>query len=364
MTQILKPSVKSVQLVAAALKKNQVAALPTETVYGLAGNGLSKVAINKIFEAKGRPKTDPLILHLPIRYKKQKSILLALCKAGLVNKKVLKWESRSSVEKLLKKYWPGPLTVVLPKGAKVPLLATSGHPSVALRMPAHPWFQKVLAKVSFPLAAPSANRFGKISPTEAFHVMAELKDRIPLILDGGPCKIGVESTIIKLEEDHAELLRPGKISAKDVTQYLPVQVKSKPTYAEESTSVVAPGLLDNHYAPTKRMWFALNEAPPEVEVKSLGQNVGVLNLSKEPLNPSHVINQAKNIRLTLHLQNSLEQIAKELFRSLRALDEEPSIDAILVISPKPSAEELEKNKGLYDAILDRLSRASVNKPLR
>lgn len=364
-TEILKPTPTSYKTIALHLKKNGVVALPTETVYGLAANAFSTPAILKIFKAKGRPKSDPLIVHISQKYLSKKNILLSLVRAQIIHASILKWENKNQIEKLIHAFWPGPLTLVLPKGKKIPKSITAGYPTVALRMPEHPYFQKVLSQVPFPLAAPSANRFGRISPTEAAHVYSELQGKIPYILDGGSCEIGVESTILKINETHATLLRPGKISAQSIALFIPVQTHIRPSYENENKAVLSPGTLENHYAPTKRMWFALGELPPLVEVQSLGFKVGVLNLSENPNLPHDFASKLTNIALTFHLQKSLPQIAKELFRALRALDEEPTIDAILVLSaPPPTEGEKNELQGLYEAINDRLSRASVNKPLK
>ncbi len=210
---------------AAALTAGEVVALPTETVYGLAANALDPVACARIFEAKERPLSDPLIVHLPAP----------------------EWLDRLArpnalARRLAAAFWPGPLTLVLPRQAIVPDLVTAGQETVALRMSAHPVFAAVAQAAALPLAAPSANRFGRISPTSAEHVHAELGGRIGLVIDGGTCRHGIESTIVLVEDGALRILRAGPVTAEDLGAFAPV-------HSGPRADVAAPGNLKSHYAP-------------------------------------------------------------------------------------------------------------------
>ena len=217
-----------IEQAAALLAAGEVVGLPTETVYGLAGHALEPEAVARIFEAKERPFFDPLIVHLPS----------------------LDWLDRlttaagdSLVQALVRQFWPGPLTLVLPRRPLVPDIVTAGLPTVAVRMSAHPVFRAVLTRFGKPVAAPSANRFGRISPTAAGHVVEELGGRIPLILDGGPCALGVESTVVAPRDGALHLLRAGPITVEELAAHAPVLSPSP------GSSIQAPGQLDSHYAP-------------------------------------------------------------------------------------------------------------------
>jgi L-threonylcarbamoyladenylate synthase len=216
-TPVFPPTPESIQKVAALLKQGEVVALPTETVYGLAGNATSPSAVLKIFQAKERPSFDPLIVHVSDSLLKTLSPLKTLIDQKLVAPTVAHWVCAPDIDRTIKKFWPGPLTLILPKGSAIPNEVTSGEPTVGLRCPAHPLFQAVLSNLDFPLAAPSANRFGRISPTQASHVVEELDQKIAGILDGGTSSVGVESTIIRIEDPlKITLLRPGKIGVREL----------------------------------------------------------------------------------------------------------------------------------------------------
>ncbi len=219
---------------ARALIGGDVVAVPTETVYGLAGDALNEKAVKKIFRAKGRPANDPLIVHVH-----------ALSQLNQLA------ETNPSVEKIARAFWPGPLTIVLPKKTAVPDLVTSGRPSVAIRMPGHPLFQKLLRACGRPLAAPSANPFGYVSPTSAAHVFDGLGKKIRYILEGGECAIGLESTILDLRDpDRPAILRPGAIERRAIERVLRVRVKPAASeIVQKSQAAVAPGLLARHYSP-------------------------------------------------------------------------------------------------------------------
>jgi L-threonylcarbamoyladenylate synthase len=233
-TQLLRPTPRNLARIARALERGGIVGVPTETVYGLAGNALEPAACRAIFRAKGRPTDDPLIVHV-----RDFAQLETVAEVSAV------------VTRLARAFWPGPLTLVLPKKPIVPDLVTAGLPSVAVRWSAHPVFQAVLARVAFPLAAPSANPFGYISPTAAAHVREHLGGQIPFVLDGGPCSIGVESTILDVRNPRRPvLLRPGAIDRAALARVLgcPVRVPAVAT-VEPGRAALAPGLLSRHYSP-------------------------------------------------------------------------------------------------------------------
>ncbi len=220
----------SVDDAATLLQEGGLVALPTETVYGLGANALDPIAVAKIFAAKERPFFDPLIVHLAD----------------------VDWTPRVVSEfppvarMLAARFWPGPLTLVLPKADAIPDLVTSGLPTVAVRVPDHDLTRRVLRKANLPVAAPSANPFGRLSPTTAEHVRQLLGHRIDAILDGGPCRVGVESTILKIDGDRVKLLRPGGIPIEEIEVLVgPIDRHNPPSSGQPE----APGMLDSHYAP-------------------------------------------------------------------------------------------------------------------
>ena len=205
-------------------------ALPTETVYGLAADALNPNAVAKIFEAKERPRFDPLIVHLPDRDWLEKVADLPA-------------QDRQLILKLIDRFWPGPFTLVLPKREIIPDLATAGLDTVAVRMSAHPVFDEIICAFGKPLAAPSANRFGRVSPTTASHVMSELDGRIPLVVDAGPTPHGIESTIVAVRGGKIDILRRGPITAEELSAFGKIEIV---TSVEK---ISAPGQMKSHYAP-------------------------------------------------------------------------------------------------------------------
>jgi L-threonylcarbamoyladenylate synthase len=236
-TRVHAPTPAALKRLAAALRRGELVALPTETVYGLAAHALDARACRRIFTAKRRPADDPLIVHVATRREAEK---LA--------------EFSPAARVLAREFWPGPLTLVLPKKPVVPAIVTSGQPTVALRSPAHPLARRLLRESGVPLAAPSANPFGYVSPTTAAHVLEGLKGRIPHVLDGGPCRVGVESTIVDLTEPtRPRILRPGAVSGRAIMAALraaglPARLARKAKSRAEQP-VIAPGMLAQHYSP-------------------------------------------------------------------------------------------------------------------
>jgi len=212
------------------LRDGGLVALPTETVYGLGANALNSTAVARIYEAKGRPSTSPLIVHVAA--------------ISMAKDLALHWPAEA--DSLAERYWPGPLTMVVPKRAVVPDIVTAGLPTVALRMPSHPVALELIRRAGLPIAAPSANRFTQLSPTTADHVRTSLGSAVDLILDGGPCEVGIESTVVSLAGPEPVLLRPGMVSLEEIEQVLgrSVAVAGKVEGAHPS-----PGMHERHYSP-------------------------------------------------------------------------------------------------------------------
>ena len=302
------------------LRQGQIVGLPTETVYGLAGDGLNPIALALIFEVKQRPLFDPLILHF----------------ADAASAFALAEQVPIAARELAERFWPGPLTLVLRKVAKVPDLATSGLPNVALRVPAHPVAQALLRAFGGPLAAPSANRFVRISPTDAQAVRTELGEAVPLILDGGPCAVGLESTVLLLSEPQPVLLRAGGIAVEEIEAMLgPVQ-RAAPVDERPQ----APGQLKHHYAPRKPLRLVRNVA----EIPSQ-PDIGWLALGSQTASVPFV-----GVVQNLSPAGDLREAAANFFRALRALDDDPRV-GILYATAFPA-------RGLGLAINERLERAA------
>lgn len=299
--------------------------VPTETVYGLAANAFDPEACAKIFEAKQRPANDPLICHVS-----GVDALADICRANPL------------ALRLAKRFWPGPLTFVLPKTDKIPGIVTAGLGSVAVRCSAHPDFRRLVEQCDFPIAAPSANPFAYISPTTAQHVEVGLGSRISFILDGGPCSFGVESTIIDLrDETEPRILRYGALAAEEIEAELGHSIdKPAATTADESVQHLAPGALPKHYSP--RTPLDLRGGISSEELRELPAKTAALLLARPPGNVS------KNIHW-LSENGKLSEIASTLYAKLREIDE-AGYDSIIA----EEAPEL----GLGLAINDRLRRAS------
>lgn len=313
------------------LQSGECIAIPTETVYGLAANALNPAAVVRIFEIKNRPAFDPLIVHV----------------SGLEQAQRYAADFSPPLQMLAEKYWPGPLTILVPKREVVPELVTSGLPRVALRAPAHPVAQCLLQELHFPLAAPSANPFGYISPTSAQHVFDQLQGKIPYILDGGPCQVGVESTIVGFENEQVVVYRLGGLALEAIEQIVgPVRVE-----LNQSSNPAAPGMLKSHYAPKKPLFgsgrWRLDGGQWMVDNGQLtvdGRRIGVLTFKPRTDLPEHAL------QISLSESGDLAEAAQNLFAALRTLDQ-ADIDLIL-------AESLPE-KGLGRAINDRLRRAAV-----
>jgi len=294
--------------------------MPTETVYGLAGDGLNAVALARIFEVKQRPLYDPLILHF------------AEAEAAFA----VAHDVPEAARILAAKFWPGPLTLVLPKREVVPDLATSGLPKVAIRVPAHPIAQALLRAFGGPLAAPSANRFGRISPTDAAAVRTELGDAVPLVLDGGPCDVGLESTVLEVNAAEIRLLRAGGISVEEIERVVgPIERANIP----RGNKPLAPGQLAHHYAPRKPLRFLMrSEEPPHAS------DAGWLAFGAIRRDGVRVVENLSPL-------GDLREAAANFFRALRTLDDDSRVKTIYA--------NCLPDEGLGAAINERLGRAST-----
>lgn len=310
----------SVERAVEILKEGGLVALPTETVYGLAADADNELAVRRIFAVKGRPSTHPLIVHI----------------AGIHQLSEWAREIPLAAMQLAAAFWPGPLTMVLPRTKRVLDVVTGGQDTVALRVPKHPLTLAVLQEFGGGLAAPSANKFGKLSPTRAEHVIEDLGDEVDLIFDGGPCSVGVESTIVDLTSIVPRLLRPGGIPREHIEALLNMRL------APPSEDVRAPGLLESHYAPRAGLVITTQEkAADEAAQRDLwGAAVAVLSVDAPPLPP--------NIE-HFALPDDPVAAARSLYATLRKIDER-GFDVVVAVLP-PAA-------GLGLAVRDRLTRAA------
>lgn len=315
------------------LRSGEPVALPTETVYGLAADALNTEAVTKIFEAKERPRFDPLIVHLPdLDWLKK-----------IVN---VPGETRRLAERLMNHFWPGPFTIVLPRREIVPDIVTAGLDTVAVRMSAHPVFAEIIRAFGKPLAAPSANRFGRISPTTAQHVRDELDGRIPLIVDAGPTPHGLESTIVSVGERKIDILRQGSITAEQLSRFATIKIVAR------NEQISAPGQLPTHYAPKTPLRLIDNAESLSAEKN---ERVGLLAWNPRKGDLQIAQGRAKDrpclfaaIR-DLSERQDMREAATHLFRYLRELD---ALNLDLIVA------ERVPEKGLGTAIMDRLKRAA------
>lgn len=318
-----------IQQAAALLQAGQLVAIPTETVYGLAANALNEEALEQIFTVKQRPKSDPLIMHVP----------------GLEGAATYTKDMPGGAIALAQAFWPGPLTLLLEHNQQVPQLITAGLPRAAFRAPNHPMTQALLAMLPFPLAAPSANPFGYVSPTTAEHVDDQLGGRISFILDGGPCAVGIESTIVGFDEVkgavQAVVYRQGGITQSmlaEVLGYTPLVKAPKQAIPE------APGMLSSHYAPHTPLAVVKDVATALSKLS--GQKVGLLLLQER----ESLVPEGRQVHLAP--DGRLETAAQNLYAGLRYLDG-LGLDVIL-------AERLPE-EGLGAAMNDRLARAAAKR---
>ncbi len=332
------PDINKVQIAASIIKKGGLVAFPTETVYGLGADALNKKAVSAMFKAKKRPKDNPPIIHV-----ENKNDIHKLAK-----------QVPTKADKLMKEFWPGPLTLVFKRSKNVPDVTVAGLDTIAIRMPQHPVALALIKESNCPLAAPSANLAGKPSPTTAQHVLKDLNNRIDAILDSGPTRIGVESTVLDLSVDPPMLLRPGGTPLEALTQVLG-DIKLHPLVATEKKLAVentrSPGMKHKHYAPKAQLIVVEGTISPVMAtVKSLisnywmqGKRVGVLATSETAWA------YEADVVKSLGSRRKVDAMAANLFRLLREFDEE-NVDVILA--------ENVPTEGLGLAVMNRLRKAS------
>ncbi len=330
-TQILvidsqSPAPALIQPAGDIIKAGGLVAFPTETVYGLGANALDPQAVARIYEAKGRPSRNPLIVHVP----------------DIASARKLVTEWTETAEKLAQRFWAGSLTLVLPKAPSIPDIVTGGGDTVALRIPDHPIALALLRSAGVPIAAPSANRSNQLSPTLAEHVFKGLDGRIEMILDGGATSGGVESTVLSLVENPPRLLRPGLITPAEISAVIgEIQVGLPPLAHAEKAPLLSPGMLTRHYAPQTPLILAVDDGTAQVEsLLQRGQKIAWLTFTPQPPHP--------NLQVVVMPQNG-EEYASRLFAELHRLDS-ARVESI-VVSALPSGEK-------WMAVADRLQRAS------
>jgi len=307
---------QDIDIAAGYIREGRLVAFPTETVYGLGANALNPLAVAKIFELKERPSFDPLIVHI----------------ASVDDLDKLTVNKDSRVLQLAEKFWPGPLTIVLPKSDIVPDIVTSGLDTVGIRMPNNPIALELIRKAGCPIAAPSANKFGRVSPTTAQHVKKQLPN-VDYILDGGKTQVGIESTIITLNEKGFEILRHGVITREDLESVVPFH-----SGRDTSDSIVAPGMLKSHYSPNKPLYFL-----GDVHLNDMQRsNAGLLSFNTTDTEGYKMV-------IPLSTSGNLREYAVNLFAAIHKM-EESDVEYIV-------AEPVEEH-GIGLAIMDRLRKAA------
>lgn len=331
MSDVSCPIIVDVEKAADAIRSGKLVAFATETVYGLGADALNETAVARIFAAKQRPEFDPLIVHIADR--------------GWLDRLVTQVPPLAL--EIAEAFWPGPLTLVLPKRDIVPDLVTSGIPTVAIRMPSHPQAIDLLLKSDRPIAAPSANPFGRISPTTAQHVADGLGSKIDLILDGGPCTVGVESTVVSVLDNSPAILRHGGITQEQLEDV--VRPIASFDHAQPNQSGLSPGQLPSHYAPRTELRMATDVDWSEALPKN------IVGLVFDPAAQEQLLDMAGADRFSkirvLSQSSDLTEATAQFFASMRELD--ASAADLIVALPFP-------NKSLGRALNDRLRRACVS----
>ena len=318
--ELLEANHKNILKAAKFIKEGNLVAFPTETVYGLGADGLNPLAVAKIFEAKKRPAFNPLILHI----------------TNLKQFEMISGSGNPSIKKLIDNFWPGPLTLVLPKKDIVPDIVTAGNETVAIRMPDHPTALELIDMVGNPIAAPSANTFGHLSPTTAQHVVNQLGSKVDLVLDGGTCRVGIESTIIAILENRVILLRPGGTATEDIEKIIGPIEKD---VIFSSNQPISPGQLPYHYAPKIPIRFM-----HKIDDENIDPGRAGLLLFTD-----RKVDYRFKITKVLTHNSDLREAAANLFSYLHEM-ESTGIDIIYV--------EPVREVGLGIAIMDRLRKAT------
>lgn len=341
-TQVLAPTEEALALASRLFAQGQLVAFPTETVYGLGANALDAEAVLGIFKAKGRPADNPLIVHVHDRQQ-----LTPLCETSAV------------AERLMDAFWPGPLTLILPRKPAVPDAVAANLPTVAVRMPSHPIARALLQACNLPIAAPSANRSGKPSPTAAAHVFQDMNGRIPLILDGGECEVGLESTVLDLTSRRPCILRPGGVTQGMLEAILgPVDVAGSVLRPlEKGEKALSPGMRYKHYAPDGQVTLVEGAEQDVVaalrllaeDARAQGHSACVMCFTE------HVATLKGCMPHDIGSQNAPSQVAHRLFDTLRRLDEE-KVEVIF--------SEVMPPEGVGLAVMNRLGRAAAFRTIR
>lgn len=320
----------AVRRAAELLRAGEVVALPTETVYGLAANALDPQAVAKIYELKGRPAHNPIIVHVD----------------GLDMARACVREWPEAAERLAGAFWPGPLTIVLPRAAAMPDEVTAGGNTVGVRWPQHPFMREVIRACGFPLAAPSANLSNQLSPTNAGHVSRQLGDRLRLIVDGGDSNVGIESTVVDVTTNPARVLRPGMIHAESLAAALGEEMGDGRWEMREAT-LRSPGLLPKHYSPKARLLVLAWR--DEAELKARLVELGVSPASASVLAHSHIPLGGGFASVSV-IPHDAEAYARALYAELHHCDEQGA--ACIVVEAPPDTPE-------WQGIADRLRRAAA-----
>ena len=335
-TIVVKPDKAAILEAAALLRAGGLVAFPTETVYGLGANALDAEAVPRIYQAKGRPSDNPLIVHVAAP---EAVAPLAFADAR--------------AHALMAAFWPGPLTLLLPKKPLIPAVTNAGLPSVAVRMPNHPVALALLAACGVPVAAPSANRSGRPSPTTAAHVLADLQGRVPMILDGGACAVGLESTVLDMTAEVPTIVRPGGVTREMLLRHLPdVRVADsvmRPLH--EGEKAVSPGMMYRHYAPSGQLTL-VKGAPDAVAAACRAEYAKAVAAGKRACILAFAENAQRYAGLAVRQIGSLaapDTIAHELFAALRAMDD-AGMEIILC--------EAVATQGIGLAIMNRMCRAA------
>ncbi|MDQ2670833.1 MAG: L-threonylcarbamoyladenylate synthase [Gemmatimonadota bacterium] len=321
------PEPEPIARAAALIRGGRLVAFPTETVYGLGADALDPAAIALIFAAKGRPQTNPLIVHVP--------------DADEARSLVTEWPD--AAERLAERFWPGPLTLILPKRDVVPAAVTAGLAAVAVRVPAHPVALALLTAAERPIAAPSANRYTLLSPTRAEHVERGLGDRVDLILDGGPTDVGIESTVLDLSGKHPVLLRPGMVPADAIERVIGPVERAAASLSDDAARL-SPGLAARHYAPAARVVLvdrAREGEPPGTLIRQMPHPVALLVFGSSRSEPL-----AERV---IAMPPDPETYARSLYETLHALDAEGF--RTVLVERLPDDDE-------WAGVRDRLERAA------
>jgi len=322
----------AVEKAARVLARGELVAVPTETVYGLAANALDTAAVRRIYEVKGRPGENPIIVHVDS---------LAMAQGWCAF-----WPEAAT--KLCSAFWPGPLTMVLPKAASIPLIVTAGGETVAIRWPAHPFMRALITRCQFPLAAPSANLSNQVSPTTGEHVLRGLDGKIPLLIDAGASNVGIESTVIDLTSVPPRVLRAGMISQSQIAQFIPVAIeKGDGNEPASQRTLKSPGLLRKHYAPHAPLVVATwtNDA----ELRAIVTNLGFSTSTVSIIAYAHIPGSNDYQRIAV-IPHDPDAYARALYAELHQSDEVGA--RLILVEAVPSGDE-------WQGIRDRLRRASA-----